>query len=148
MPSFKNTNINLIKRVMREYENRMDVRIDNSSRLHEQVEHRCAIANAVRCYTSLKNIGALFGKDHSSIVHYNKEHLPMIRFYPSYRKKFHMALQVTNELAREMRALPIMNAKEGINAYQQLVVIDQTTYELNNLKQYLEKIVASYEQPS
>ena len=148
MPSFKNTNVDLIKRVMREYENRMDVRIDNSSRLHEHVEHRCAISNAVRCYTSLKNIGALFGKDHSAIVHYNREHIPMIRFYPSYRKKFQLALQVTNELAREMRALPIMNSKEGINVYQQLAVIDQTTYELNNLKQYLEEIVASCEQSS
>ena len=59
MPSIKNTNVDLIKRVMREYENRMDVRIDNKSRLHEQVEHRCAIANAVRCYTSLKNISGL-----------------------------------------------------------------------------------------
>lgn len=148
MPSFKNTNVDLIKRVMREYENRMDVRIDNSSRLHEQVEHRCAIANAVRCFTSLKNIGMLFSKDHTAIVHYNREHLPMIRFYPSYRKKFQLALQVTNDLAREMRALPIMNANEGISAYQQLAIIDQTTHELNNLKKYLEEIVASYQQPS
>lgn len=148
MPFFKNTNVDLIKRVMREYENRMDVRIDNSSRLHEQVEHRCAIANAVRCFTSLRNIGMLFGKDHTAILHYNTEHLPMIRFYPSYRKKFQLALQVTNDLAREMRALPIMNANEGISAYQQLAIIDQTTHELNNLKKYLEEIVASYEQPS
>ena len=145
MPYIKSTNHEFIKRVKREYENRMDVRIDNNSRTHEHVEHRCAIANAVRCYTSLTNIGRIFGKDHSTIVHYNKEHLPLIRFYPSYRKKFQVALQVSNDLSREMGALPIMNAKEGVTLHQQLVIIDKTTYELNKLKEYLEDFVASNE---
>lgn len=100
------------------------------------VEHRIAVSNALRPYMSLATIGGLFQKDHSSIVHYGKEHEPLLRFAPSYRNKFATASEVVNDLSKGMDMQPIFHETYNIdvNPRRALSDIDRVIIALQDMK--------------
>jgi chromosomal replication initiation ATPase DnaA len=63
----------MLQDARKEYEKRIGYEMNDSSRLSTFVQDRTALSNALRPYATLGNIGKLFDKDHSSIVHYIKE---------------------------------------------------------------------------
>lgn len=99
----------LAVQVRKEYERQMCEEIHDTKRHRPMVEHRAALSNALRPYLSYASIGALFDKDHSSVVHYNKEHEPLIRFSPSYRNKYATAVEVVNKVTRGLDIAPIFH---------------------------------------
>jgi len=121
----------------REYENRMGYDISDDSRLQHYVQDRTALANAWRPYTSYREIGEVFGKDHSTIVHYCKEHEPMMFTYPSYVSKFGDAVDVTQRVAQRIAVHPKMKHGKSRNLHSELKVIKNT---IKNLRQFEKKI--------
>ena len=98
MSKYTEPGVILINEVRYAFEDSIGKRVPNKSRKIEHVQSRMAISNAVRPYATLKNIGLLFDKDHSSIHHYIKEHEAMMKAYPNYQLKFNIAMEVVREL--------------------------------------------------
>jgi len=121
----------------REYEHRMGYPIDNESRLQHYVQDRTALANAWRPYTSYREIGEVFDKDHSTVVHYCKEHEPMLSSYPSYVAKFNDAIEISNRVASRMAVHPKIKYGHMRNLHDELKTIKNT---IKNLKQFQKKI--------
>ena len=105
----------LAVQVRAEYERQIGEKIDNVKRHRPMVEHRAAVSNALRPYLSYATIGTLFEKDHSSVVHYNKEHEPMIRFSPAYRNKYAIAVEVVNNVTRGLDIAPIFHESYNVD---------------------------------
>lgn len=132
----------------REYEHRVGYAIDDESRLQHYVQDRVALANTWRPYTSLKEIGEVFGKDHSSIVHYIKEHEPMMTSYPSYISKYKDALEITNRVAERMAVLPKTKLGRERNLHNELRTINKTIKTLQQFKKKIELSLGINEQAS
>ena len=128
---------NLMMEARREYEHRMGYEIEDDSRLQHFVQDRTALANAWRPYTSYREIGEVFGKDHSTVVHYCKEHEPMLQFYQSYTAKFNDATEITNKVAERLAVRPKMKYGQGRNLHDELMVIKRT---IKNLQQFQKKV--------
>lgn len=121
----------------REYEHRVGYDIENDSRLQHYVQDRIALANAWRPYTSYREIGEVFGKDHSTIIHYCKEHEPMLNAYASYVAKFDDAVELTQRVAQRLAVHPKMKYGKTRNLHSELKVIKNT---IKNLRQFEKKI--------
>ena len=121
----------------REYEHRVGYDIENDSRLQHYVQDRIALANAWRPYTSYREIGEVFGKDHSTIIHYCKEHEPMLNAYASYVAKFDDAVELTQRVAQRLSVHPKMKYGKTRNLHSELKVIKNT---IKNLRQFEKKI--------
>lgn len=132
----------------REYEHRMGYDLDDDSRLQHYVQDRIALANAWRPYTSYREIGEVLCKDHSTIVHYCKEHEPMINFYPSYVSKYNDALEVTQRVAERMAVHPKMKYGKNRNLHGELKVIRNTIKNLRQFENKIELMLASNEKAS
>lgn len=130
-----------VKRMMlearREYEQRQGYDIDDKSRLSHFVQDRVALANAFRPYSTYKNIGEVFGKDHATVIHYTREHEAMMSHYPSYLLKFELALELTHKVAERMALAPQVRNVKGRNLHNELATIKRT---IRNLKLFQEKI--------
>ena len=134
----ENTHIKqMMLEARREYEHRLGYDIDDDSRLQHYVQDRTALANAWRPYTSYREIGEVFGKDHSTIVHYCKEHEPMLNSYASYMSKFNDAVDVTQRVAHRLAVHPKMKYGKSRNLHDELMVIRNT---IKNLRQFENKI--------
>jgi hypothetical protein len=110
MSKYTEPGVILINEVRYAFEDSIGKRVPNKSRKIEHVQSRMAISNAVRPYATLKNIGLLFDKDHSSIHHYIKEHEAMLLYSECYVKKFGEAMRLTHEVARELRVCSIYSS--------------------------------------
>lgn len=132
----------------REYEHRIGYVIDDHSRLQHYVQDRVALANTWRPYTTYREIGEVFGKDHSSVVHYCKEHEPMMACYPSYIAKYKDALEITNRVAERMAVLPKTKLGRERNLHNELRVINNTIKNLNQFKKKIELSLGINEQDS
>lgn len=134
----KMTHVNrMMLEARREYEQRQGYEIDDKSRLSHFVQDRVALANAFRPYSTYKDIGKLFGKDHATIIHYTKEHEPMMSHYPSYLLKFQLALELTHKVAERMALAPQVRNVKGRNLHNELRTIKRT---IRNLRLFQEKI--------
>lgn len=121
-----------------EYEQRIGYTIDKESRLQHYVQDRVALANVLRPYATYKGIGEILGKDHSSVVHYVKEHEPMMKFYPSYVAKYKDALEIANRVADRMSLLPKFKYRGDEGLVQELKTIKNTIKNLRQLKKKIE----------
>jgi hypothetical protein len=121
----------------REYEHRVGYDIEDDSRLQHYVQDRTALANAWRPYTSYREIGEVFCKDHSTIIHYCKEHEPMLNAYASYVAKFDDAVELTQCVAQRLAVHPKMKYGKTRNLHSELKVIKNT---IKNLRQFEKKI--------
>ena len=113
--------------VLGENESRLGEPVDMTTRLRNHVEHRCAIANAARAYATYGQIGGLFNKDHSSICNYHREHEGLLLYAPQYRRKFAIAMSVTNDVAELLDQTPIKHygAKEVARPQRRIEEIDE-----------------------
>lgn len=121
----------------KEYEQRIGYEIDDTSRLQHYVQDRVALANAWAPYTTRSNVGEALGKDHSTVVHYVKEHDVFINSFPSYMQKYSDAVEITNSLAERLRIDPIMRYGQSRNLHHELEVVKRT---IRNLRQFQKKI--------
>lgn len=113
--------------------------IDDLSRIREHVEGRCALSNALRPFGNLEWVGSIFGKDHSTVCHYLREHDAMLQFYPTYAHKFTIAMRIVDEVAEEMGLLPMHKTTEsGIN--HQIQLYTQTIVELQRRVKKLQSL--------
>ena len=96
-----------LNQVFKRYEEEVGESLDLKTRLRPQVEHRCALSNALKPYTTLSGIGKLFNKHHATVLHYQKEHEGLLQYSPQYRRKYALALQVTNNVADDMDQVPV-----------------------------------------
>ena len=117
-----------------EYESKIGYKIDNKSRLIHFVQDRIALANSWRPYTSYREIGEVFGMDHSSIVHYCKQHDRMINSCPSYSMKFSDAMRATHEAAESISIAPRIKFGSQRNLHQELMIIENTIKNLQQMK--------------
>ena len=136
----------MMAEIQREYELRIGYDIDNNSRLQQYVQDRMALSNAWRPYTSYREIGEMFGKDHSSIVHYLKEHESMMFSYPSYISKYNDALELTHRISERMNILPSSRLGKERNMHQELELINKTIKTLRQRRKKLEEKLGIVEQ--
>ena len=123
--------------VRREYEQRQGYEIDDKSRLNHHVQDRVALANALRPYATYKNIGEIFGKDHATIMHYCREHEPMMNSYPSYMVRYENALSLTSRVSDRMAIAPKVRNVKSRNLHAELATIKRT---INKLQKFQKKI--------
>jgi len=135
-----------IEKMMRDvrllYEKEIGYDVPDDSRKSLYVQDRVALSNAWRPYTTFKNIGAVFGKDHSTVVHYCKEHEPMMNFYPSYNAKYDIALSLTQDVAQQMAIAPQVSTTSRRHLRSELDVIKNTIKNLKVLEKKMEIILA------
>lgn len=124
------------------YEKEVGYSVSDHSRKSVYVQDRVALANAWRPYTTFKNIGAVFGKDHSTVVHYCKEHEPMMNFYPSYNVKYGIALSLTQDVAQKMAVAPQVSTTSKRHLRSELDVIKNTIKNLKVLQKKIEITLA------
>jgi len=122
----------------KEYERRIGYEIDDNSRLNNYVQDRVALANAWAPYTTRLNIGKALSKDHSTIVHYVKEHDVYIKSFPSYPQKYNHAIEVTNKFAQELKIEPMIRFGGSRNLHHELMVIKKTIRNLQGFEKKLE----------
>jgi len=127
----------MMHEVRREYEQRQGYEINDNSRLNNYVQDRVALANAFRPYSTFARIGEVFGKDHATIIHYTKEHEPMMNTYPSYLVKYQLALDLTHKIAQRMALAPQIKIGRDRNLHNELRTIKRT---IKNLKLFQQKI--------
>jgi hypothetical protein len=136
--------IALLFEVRRTYEEAVGCEIKDVSRLHDYVEHRVALSNALRPYATTKDIGNLFNKDHSTIVHYSKEHEPMMHYYPNYAAKYMTAVKITEDLSEKAGILPIIRSSSN-NIQSQIYLYLRTIAELQRRVKKMQTIIAGRE---
>lgn len=90
--------LKFVEEVRSLYEDRMSYRI-TTSRHRDNVEHRAAVSNGVKPFAPVITIGKAMGMDHSTIVHYTKQHEAYFKWSPEYRLYFSTALQCAAEVA-------------------------------------------------
>ena len=78
----------VIHGIRQAYEEDIGMKLDLVSRLHDNVEHRVALAMAMIPYAIKISVARELGKHHATISHYVKEHQPMMEYYPSYVVKY------------------------------------------------------------
>ena len=100
--------LEFVKTVRDLYESRMSYKI-TTSRHRDNVEHRAAVSNGVKPFAPVITIGKAMGMDHSTIVHYNKQHEAYFKWSPEYRMYFSTALQCAAEVSDAVGQEP-MNA--------------------------------------
>lgn len=123
--------------VKKEYESRLNIKVKDN-RLRDNVEHRAAVSNACRPFSTYKDLGKLWGRDHATVVHYRKEHEGMLRFSPSYRAKYGVALASVQQISLEMGVNPLSNTY--MNGEKQLKILDDILEWVGELR---EKVVES-----
>jgi len=139
----------MMHEVMHEYQKRISYEIDHFSRLQHYVQDRAAIANALRPYTSYREIGELFGGlDHSTIVHYCKQHERMLQSYPSYGQKFNDAMQITRRVSDRMAIKPTIKFGSHRNLQQELMIVENTIKNLRQLSRKIQLKLAGNEKAS
>ena len=127
-----------LRNVKSEYQRVCRHDIHPTYRGRTNIQHRCALANALRPYATTSQIGEVFDKDHSTIVHYAKEHEPMIKFHPEYLEKFINAVDITDRVAEEMQIYPIYRT-DGVGLYQQIQQYESTIKSIENRIEKLKK---------
>ena len=133
----KNQIEHMMREVRREYEQRQGYKIDDNSRLNNYVQDRVALSNAFRPYSTLAMIGHIFGKDHATIIHYTKEHEPMMNTYPSYLVKYQLALELTQKISDRLALTPQIKIGRNRNLHNELRTIKRT---IKNLQFFQQKI--------
>ena len=137
------SNIEQMMRLVRKlYEDEIGYAVSDDSRKSHFVQDRVALANAWRPYTTFKSIGEVFGKDHSTVVHYCKEHEPMMDFYPSYNVKYDLALTLTQSAAQKMFVAPKIKATSKRHLRSELDIIKNTIKNLKVLQKKIEITLA------
>ena len=127
----------MMHEVRREYEQRQGYEINDNSRLNNYVQDRVALSNAFRPYSTLARIGNVFGKDHATIIHYTKEHEPMMNTYPSYLVKYQLALELTQRVSDRLALTPQIKIGRNRNLHNELRTIKRT---IRNLQAFQNKI--------
>tara|TARA_R100000149_G_C5846719_1_gene116796 strand:- start:317 stop:757 length:441 start_codon:yes stop_codon:yes gene_type:complete len=112
------------------YEEDIGMKLDLVSRLHDNVEHRVALAMAMIPYAIKISVARELGKHHATISHYIKEHQPMMEFYPSYVVKYVNAVRIAEIVSEATGVLPMtnnyeMSLKLQISTYRASVVMLQ-----------------------
>ena len=130
--------IRFLLKIKHEYEKACRFKIHPTYRGRNNIQHRCALANAMRPYATTSSIGEVFGKDHSTIVHYSKEHEPMIKYHPEYLEKFINAVDVTDRVAEKNNVFPIYRT-DGVGLYQQIQQYENTIQSIENRIEKLKK---------
>ena len=134
----QNTQIkDMMLEVRREYEQRQGYQIDDKCRLSHYVQDRVALSNAFRPYSTIARIGEVFRKDHATIIHYTREHEPMMNTYPNYLVKYQLALDLTHKIAERMALAPQIKIGRDRNLHNELRTIKRT---IKNLKLFQQKI--------
>ena len=119
----------VIQGIRQAYEEDIGMKLDLVSRLHDNVEHRVALAMAMIPYAIKIRCGEL-GKHHATISHYVKEHQPMMEYYPSYVVKYVNAVRIAEIVSEATGVLPMTNNYEmslesQISTYRASVVMLQ-----------------------
>ena len=142
MSNYTEPGVILINEVRYAFEDSIGKKVPNKSRKIEHVQSRMAISNAVRPYATLRNIGILFDKDHSSIHHYIKEHDAMIVYSDCYVEKFGEALRITHEVASELRVCSIYSSLSNSSKEKSLHdYLKNTEKVINNMNKMRKKIL-------
>ena len=115
------------------YEAKLGQRLDLESRRQEEVIHRMALSTACRPFLTTVLIGKMLGKDHTSIVHYHKEHEPMLLHSGYYREQFLDAMSIVESVSDEMDIHPARLGKKGPNLDGQLKALQQLLFKLEEL---------------
>ena len=132
----------MLQDARKEYEKRIGYEMNDYSRLSTFVQDRTALSNALRPYATLGNIGKLFHKDHSSIVHYIKEHDAMMKAYPNYQLKFNIAMEVVQEIATKRYIHPTMRRSSSRNLHSELAAVRKTIATMRDLEKRIELTLA------
>jgi hypothetical protein len=135
---YRESRKNFFREVMNRYEKQLGHPMKLKSRLHEEVIHRMALSNASRPFCTTQVIGEVLTKDHSSIVHYQKEHHPMLKHSAYYRSRFREALRIVDETSTEYDVHPSSLGKNGPNLDGQIKVLTDIILDLENLLNRLE----------
>lgn len=129
--------IDFLEQVKLEYESRMETEVGDN-RLRDNVEHRAAVSNACRPFSTYKELGSLWGRDHATVMHYRREHEGMLKYSPAYRAKYGVALACVQHVSTEMGVNPLSNTY--MNGEEQLRVLDEILSWVSELR---EKVVNS-----
>ena len=127
----------MMREVRREYEQRQGYEIDDTSRLNNYVQDRVALSNAFRPFGTFAKIGSIFDKDHATIIHYTREHEPMMNTYPSYLVKYQLAIELTNKVSERLAINPQVKIGRNRNLHNELRTIKRT---IKNLQRFQQKI--------
>ena len=91
---------------------------DDYSRKRELVYARTAFSAAFRCVAGPSVMGKVLGRDHASVVHYNKIHDSLLK-YDDYKEMYDYALEFRESLFK-MEDLPHMTHSDLLRIIKKL----------------------------
>ena len=145
----KNNQIeDMMREVRHEYEQRQGYSIDDKSRLLHYVQDRAALSNAFRPYSTFAKIGSVFNKDHATIMHYTREHEPMVNTYPNYISRYQLALELTSKVADRLAITPQVKIGRNRNLQNDLRTIKKKMKNLQSLQKKIETTLGINEEDS
>jgi hypothetical protein len=115
--------------------------IPNNTRQVDQVFARSAMMVAMRKYMTLKQIGRIFGKDHSSVCHAKKKHEENFDWSEMYRFYYSIAKQILLECP--IKSIQNDNKLQAQFTRQKMRIVE-LEHEVNKLTQKCEELVANY----
>lgn len=142
--SSKSERFALLVGIKRAYEDDIGEKLDLVSRVHDNVEHRVALSNAMRPYAIQTDIARVFDKHHATITHYIKEHQPMMEYYPEYVVKYLNALRIAENMAEVTGILPRYSTTDS-SIQEQLEIYRTAIVELQRRAKKLETLFAKQE---
>lgn len=126
--------------VLKEYYNEIGV-IPNNTRQIDQVFARSAMMVAMRKYMTLKQIGRIFGKDHSSVCHAEKKHKENFDWSEMYRFYHATAQQILLECP--IKSIQSDNKLQAQFTRQKMRIVE-LEYEVHKLTEKLQNISENY----
>ena len=92
---------------------------EDQSRSRPLVYARIAFANAFHKCAGPTKMGSVLGRDHSSVIHYHKQHDKLIR-YDDYKVMYNQAMEHRKTLTNNDDYLPLITSKDLLKKVKEL----------------------------
>ena len=92
---------------------------EDQSRSRPLVYARIAFANAFHKCAGPTKMGSVLGRDHSSVIHYHKQHDKLIR-YDDYKEMYNKAMEHRKTLTNNDDYLPLITSKDLLKKVKEL----------------------------
>ena len=134
----------LLERIRVAYEDEVGDTIDPKSRNRDKVELRVALVNATRPYATYQQLATMTGKvNHTTVIHCVREHHTHMKYSPTYRFNYSIALKVVEEFASKHGLLPkILNTGSVHCVQTEIESIDRAIEALENRRENMKKNLA------
>lgn len=103
-----------------------------ANRSRPAVEARNALFNAIAPFCGRVQSGALFNKDHATVLHAIKNHEMYLAYSSHYGSCYEIATRIVAEVSKEMEVYPIGQYRHYVTSRSELETLQRTIDNIQN----------------